>query len=235
MRKIITALAYAIICYTLTSCCSSRPSGSMRPETTEANPKHCDCNAGANVSSISGEEDDSYDASLVGFHAGVSFSLIDFTSASAQRNYEDYLDFPSGFRMAAKTSGGFSIRPGISFSQQGSKYTDNGIKGHVRLNYINVPIMLRYSTPGGFFAEAGLQLGLLLSARDKYDGNNDNYKDYMNSFDFGVPFGIGYEINNRFGLGLRAVPGVANIDKLEDGDTDKNRNFVIGFRLFYLL
>ena len=237
MKRLITTTGILALCFAFSSCevCNLLHTSNSTKQQEENSQKLCDCNAGVNSSSITGEKDDSYDSPLLGAHAGFSFTLIDFTPATAQKDNDVYSDFPNLFRMASKKTGGFSIRPGISYSQQGSKYTDAGLKGHVRLSYINLPIMLRYKSFSGFFAEAGIQPGLLISARDKYEDNNDDYKDHMNSFDFGAPVGIGYEFKSGFGIGVRVIPGIANIDKLQDGDTDKNRNFVAGFRLFYML
>ena len=50
-----------------------------------------------------------------------------------------------------------------------------------------LPLVIRYQTKSGFYGEAGVQPGLLLSAKDKYSGITDNYKDHVKKFDFGIP------------------------------------------------
>jgi len=37
--------------------------------------------------------------------------------------------------------------------------------------------MTRYQFPNGFYGEAGIQPGFLLSAKDNYDGDYASYKD----------------------------------------------------------
>ncbi len=127
---------------------------------------------------------------------------------------------------------------GIQISMQGARWEDDwgeGLtKGITRLWYLNVPLVTRYEFGNGFFAEAGLQPGFLLSAKDKYGDYSYNYKEYVKTFDLGIPLGIGYEFPNSFGVGLRVTPGVTNINAGDYADyTD--RNLVIGIRGTYTI
>jgi hypothetical protein len=85
--------------------------------------------------------------------------------------------------------------------------------------------------PLGFYAEAGVQPGFLLSAKDKYNGNTYDYKDTVNSFDFGIPVGIGYIFKRRLGLNVRYIFGVYDTGKAEN---EKDHNHVWALRLFYV-
>jgi hypothetical protein len=123
-----------------------------------------------------------------------------------------------------------SLRAEASLSMQGAKWEGDGYDGRTNLLYINVPVVVRYQLPGGFFGEAGLQPGLLVSARDKYDDYTDSYMDYMNKFDLSIPVGIGYEFGNNIGVGLRVIPGITDIT--EDSD-DKDHNLVFALRVTY--
>ena len=121
------------------------------------------------------------------------------------------------------------VRAEINGSFQGAKWTEADLSGTTNLFYLNIPIVLRYKTAGGFFGEAGIQPGFLLSAKDKYEGTTDNYMDYMNKFDFIIPLGIGYEFKNNIGVGVRFIPGLNDITP----DQAKDHNFVIGLRGTY--
>jgi hypothetical protein len=58
---------------------------------------------------------------------------------------------------------------------QGAKWEDNTdgfIEGRTNLLYLNIPFVMRYRFKNGIFAEAGIQPGLLLLAKDKYNGNS---------------------------------------------------------------
>jgi hypothetical protein len=73
-----------------------------------------------------------------------------------------------------------------------------------------------------------------LSAKEKYEDENDDIKDYMKIFDLGIPIGIGYQINEKISVGLRFIPGITKI--FEDADSDDNeRNMVFALRGTYTL
>ncbi|WP_462220342.1 porin family protein [Ferruginibacter sp.] len=130
---------------------------------------------------------------------------------------------------------------GINYSMQGGKYesSDYVPGGNYsttsrtsRLSYLNFPVMVRYQRQrAGFFAEAGVQPGLLLSAKDKGTNTND-IKDEIKKFDVGIPIGVGYKFKNKIGVGLRLTPGLININKDEQY---KNRNMVASMRASYTL
>lgn len=122
-----------------------------------------------------------------------------------------------------------SFNGGIGFSLQGSSYEEDYFSGKVTATYLIIPLLYSYRNPGGFYAEAGLQPAILLSAKDKYDGESYDYKDYMKSFDLGIPVGAGYIIQKRFGVGVRVIPALTKNHK--DGNS---RNFVAFLRLFYI-
>jgi len=146
-------------------------------------------------------DSESYDEALIGFHVGVGIRLLEFND-------------------------NFGIRTEINYSTQGSKYSDY-VSGKVMLNYINLPILIRGTSKSGFYGEAGIQPGILTSAKDKYDGETYDYKDYINGFDFGGLLGFGYQ-KKRVGIGLRIAQGITNINK--DEDEYKDRNFVASLR-----
>jgi hypothetical protein len=130
---------------------------------------------------------------------------------------------------------------GINYSMQGGKYESSeyipgGNYGKSsrtsRLNYLNFPVLFRYrKARHGFFAEAGVQPGLLLSAKDKGTTTTD-IKDEVKKFDVGIPVGAGYKFKNKFGVGLRIIPGLININKDEQY---KNRNLVGSLSATYSL
>jgi len=106
---------------------------------------------------------------------------------------------------------------------------ENGV---TRLWYLNFPLTARYQFGQGFYGEAGLQPGFLLSARDNYDGGSEDWKEYFKTFDLGIPLGVGYDFENNFGLNFRVIPGILNINEEEYYDY-KDRNFVVALRGTY--
>lgn len=147
-------------------------------------------------------DSESYDEALIGFHVGVGIRLLEFNN-------------------------NFGIRTEINYSTQGSKYSDTYVSGKVMLNYINLPILVRGTSKSGFYGEAGVQPGILVSAKDKYNDETYDYKDYINGFDFGGLLGLGYQ-KKKVGVGIRIAQGISNINK--DEDEYKDRNFVASLR-----
>ena len=91
--------------------------------------------------------------------------------------------------------------------------------------------MAKYYVAEGFSLEAGPQIGFLMSAKLKGDGEDLDIKDESNSTDFGFNFGAGYDVTENINLGLRYSLGLSNINK-EDGAGDaKNSN--IAFAVAY--
>ncbi len=155
-------------------------------------------------------------------------------SKSSITGSESWQD-PIGFQVGAivpllNINDMLSIRGEANLSLQGAKWEESNLKGRTNLFYVNVPLVLRYQTESGFFGEAGLQAGFLLSAKDKYEESTDDYMDHMNKFDLSIPLQIGYEFENNFGVGLRVIPGVSDITKDVD---DIDRNLVFALRGTY--
>ena len=124
---------------------------------------------------------------------------------------------------------------GVNVTMQGATWEDSWdgetYEGTTRLWYLNIPLTGRYQFENGIYAEAGIQPGFLLSAKDNYDGESADWKEYVNTFDLGIPLGIGYDFENNFGLNLRVVPGILNIN---EGDYDvKDRNLVVSLTGIY--
>ncbi len=126
---------------------------------------------------------------------------------------------------------------GFNVSMQGAGWEEDWgeglIKGTTRLWYLNLPLTSRYQFSQNFYGEIGLQPGFLLSAKDNYDGESDDWSDYFKTFDLGIPLGVGYDFPNNFGVGLRVTPGVLNINASEYADDYKNRNFTVALRGTY--
>ena len=178
--------------------------------------------AGFNSSTLSGDNS-SDNKSLSGFHAGMGIQAL---------NFSDVL----------------GIRTELTFSQQGDKYSygESGYSSEniSRLNYLNLPVLVHYQSKSGFFAEAGLQPGLLLSAKEKskssgMGGDNEQTTDIkkdINSFSLGVPIGAGYVIKKKFAISARVAPGLLNVDKKDGVYSDlTEKNFVLSARLSYFL
>lgn len=106
-----------------------------------------------------------------------------------------------------------------------------------KLNYFNVPIMLKYKFNNFIVVEGGPQLGLLSKATDEFSVEiNNNTLTYTNKvsdqykkIDFGLVLGTGYKLLKGTGmnLGVRYYCGLMNILKDSNGAIMHNNVFYI--------
>ena len=118
-----------------------------------------------------------------------------------------------------------SLSAGALYSMQGCKQQNGAsilgfnvnTKNTVKTDYLNIPIMANVYITDGLAVKLGLQPGLNLSAKYKYDGSVAGFEgssegdiDDVKSFDLALPIGVSYEINNfvidgRYNFGLSKV------------------------------
>ena len=112
---------------------------------------------------------------------------------------------------------------------------------YARLNYLEFPVLLKVAIPirsaVAPFVEAGASPAILLGAETETVSNGDSYtdhhtEDYLNTFDFGIPFGAGVEIelSSRVSLVLvfKATIGVTRTaEKPDQGPRADNRNVAL--------
>jgi opacity protein-like surface antigen len=139
-----------------------------------------------------------------------------------------------GFQVGAFANIGvsekFAVQPELVYSAQGNKFDGEG-NVSLELNYINLPIMAQYKVTDKFSLEAGPQIGFLMSAKVKGDGGSADVKEFLNSTDFGIGVGAGYDITENINLGLRYTIGVSNLNKEGDAkNSNSNLAFALGYR-----
>jgi len=156
-------------------------------------------------------------------------------------------DLTSGYRLAAHAglvadcsiNSRFSVQPELLFSLKGDRNDGFGTTERTNLSYLDVPVLLKVKT-GGFFLEAGPQIGWRLSG--KYKVNNVSLKvtDNYRTLDYGYAAGLGYQLSNGLNAGLRYNAGFR--DPINEnpilpgsGFSAKGHNSVFQFYIGYLL
>jgi hypothetical protein len=126
-----------------------------------------------------------------------------------------------------------SLQPELVYSNQGASFNN----GAVAYNYINIPILLRYYAGSGFSIFTGPQVGFLVGAHYKQNGNSLNVKNLYNSGDFAWAVGMAYKIPaTKLGIDARYNFGIANIeDRQKTGSTGSIRNSVFQLGVTYTL
>lgn len=134
---------------------------------------------------------------LVGFHAGA------------------YLNFGLG---------PVAIQPELLVSTGGAKFSE--IDEEVKLTYVSIPVMVQFKPGGGFYLEAGPQVGFKISE----DIGDDTVEDFAKGLDLGVGAGLGYSFG-KFGIGGRYIVGLSKVGDFDSGDVDpdfKNSTIQVG-------
>jgi hypothetical protein len=140
--------------------------------------------------------------------------------------------FNAGVYATLPVSDFVAIQPELLFTTRGSKLEyDNALaQGNVKLklNYIELPLLVRVNLTKNFNIHAGGYASYLVSAKSTGDGDfefEDQYDtDDFNKFDAGLAAGIGVDFS-PLSVGLRYNYGLTTIVKDGDDSSDlKNSN-----------
>ena len=107
--------------------------------------------------------------------------------------------FLIGGFMTIELSDKIALQPELVFATA----SDDGT-----INYLNIPVLAKYSFSDAFSAHAGLQLGFLMTAEDE-DG--EDTKDSFTSTNFSIPLGVDYELDMGLIFGVRYNIGLSDI------------------------
>jgi len=188
----------------------------------------------------------------IGVKAGLNISSL--TSDENELDSSSRTGFTAGLMAEIPLAKNFAIQPEVVYSQQGMKFSYSDIdvqnshyKSTIGLNYLNIPVMLKYYVVKGLSVQAGPQIGILLKASNKYQDNflgydnqeTFNLSDYANGIDTSVNFGLGYQFKNKFYTDLRYTISYSDIFKDASANTYiinsdmKNRVFQITIGYFF--
>jgi hypothetical protein len=172
-----------------------------------------------------------------GITAGVNLANMNVSglSPNSEISFSSRTDFNAGVLASIPLVNSFLLQPEIVYSGQGAKTVVAVTSLTNSYNYINVPVLFKYQSAGGLFAETGPQVGFLLSAYAK--GGNQGTVDITRNIqpvDFSWAIGIGYLFKKiNLGLDARYNYGLTNTEKGEVVNGSA-KNSVFQFGLFYL-
>tara|TARA_B110001450_G_scaffold129580_1_gene121850 strand:+ start:786 stop:1322 length:537 start_codon:yes stop_codon:yes gene_type:complete len=135
----------------------------------------------------------------LGVKAGVNFANI--TDAS---EYDNRTGFSGGFFAGINFSDKLGIQGDLLYSVQGAEIE----KEKIDLNYVNVPIVLKYYLFMGLNLQAGPQFGFLIDDNVKeLFSNNIESKSFDTSGIVGIGYDLplGFRIEGRYNFGFTDV------------------------------
>lgn len=181
-----------------------------------------------------------------GFKGGLNFSNM---GGDVFSDLDPRVSFHVGGFVEIPFGAKFALQPEVLYSSQGAVRgrffgidTEDEYDSKIVLDYLNIPLIAKFYPFEGFAIELGPQLGLLLSATEKYTDSEgsekDDVKDFYNPLDFGVAAGVSYRLKNGIFFGIRFTKGISNIndtdfDSVPEDDFDydyddyENRNNVL--------
>lgn len=153
----------------------------------------------------------------IGIKAGANFADPSVTGTSIKTVTDYHLGGYLNLNLTKK----WGITPEVLYTANGSKWAD--IK--VDLDYVAIPVMLRYKPIDLLSLEVGPQFSLLTRA---HMDNFGDIKDQLKTNDFGLAFGAGLHLPLGLNAGARYVLGFTNISNVSTADNSiKNRTFQI--------
>ena len=151
-----------------------------------------------------------------GVKGGVNFANINFDSDLVDPDSKT--GYHIGFVAQASLAGTLAIQPELLYSAQGADDFD--------IDYLNVPILLKYKLANILSFEAGPQFGFVVN--DDFD--DTVFDGDINEFDVSGAVGAGVEFGEFFAQ-LRYNFGLTDVSEAFEG---KNSNFQIsvGYYIF---
>jgi opacity protein-like surface antigen len=157
---------------------------------------------GVNLANVTGDFDED-NTMLVNFHVGwgVNFDVTD----------------------------AITIQPQLLYSGKGTK-VDVGDGFNMNLNYLVIPIWGRYNLESGLHFDFGPYIGFLMGVKvdgesefeNPFNGETTKYKDSFKSTDFGLGFGLGYELESGLGFAANYSLGLSSVSDDDDADSKTN-------------
>ncbi len=139
----------------------------------------------------------------------------------------------------------FYLQPEVVYLQHGEKNEGDGYQEKYYLDYIAVPIMLKYylsDNMNAFFLEFGPQFAFninqkttsslsVASALSRYGEKGDD----ISKFDISLGIGAGYSINREFELAARMNYGFTDVypDTVGENTAKVNVGTTFAFSIFY--
>jgi hypothetical protein len=164
-----------------------------------------------------------------GVKGGVNFATLNF-DPDPEVDFDSRTGIVVGGFVTFPVGAHFAVQPEVLYSQKGAQSTFLGADVKIKIDYVETPILLKYSTSGSggtsFYVFGGPSLGFKVAAEStaSFSGETeeDDISEDIKSFDVGVVFGAGVQLG-RFSVDGRYTLGFTNISE-EDVDEMKATN-----------
>jgi hypothetical protein len=138
-------------------------------------------------------------------------------------NGDNRLSGHLGLYFNSRLNAQWSIQPELLYSGQGQQYRALGNEYTLALNYIQIPLMFQFRPVKQVYLEVGPQLGFLIAANVKDDGDKEEVDGAYKKADFGLNFGAGFMVTSKLGFYGRYNVGLADINDVSALSDRHNR------------
>lgn len=184
---------------------------------------------------VAAQAQDGTKVASFGIKAGVNLSNLHLKSDGETESMDLKPGLHAGLFARLAIAPAVAFQPELLFSMEGAEESEDDVSAKFKLNYIQLPLMLQFGSASGFYAEVGPGLGYLMSAKFKIEAlgeeEEEDIKDEMEKLLLTGNVGVGYVMQNGFGVGVRYSHGLSNLVKDADDD-EKMRTRTIQASLF---
>lgn len=153
----------------------------------------------------------------IGVKAGINIAnLSEFTGRSRISGH-------AGVFLHHTINKNWCFQPELLFSGEGQRYFSDGAEHTLALDYLQLPLMIQYYPVPNVYLEAGPQIGLLLSARDKIEEFDDfydepvlNVKQDFAAAQVALGIGAGYKVSEKLFLYGRYNFGLTDVSVFDN-------------------
>lgn len=152
------------------------------------------------------------------------------------------LNYQVGLFMEYRFTNKFSIAPEVVFAAQGGKYEYNRygvtLKETDHVNYINVPVMLKFYVVPALSIDFGPQVGFNVYSKNTAEAKaggeggkiTTDMKDYTKTVDVGIGLGLTYNITKDVFVQGRYTMGLTDVFDYDHSGKNGNAQIAIGYR-----
>ena len=156
-----------------------------------------------------------------GVKAGVNFANITDAAGLSNRT-----GFVAGIFLGGKLNDNIGIQGELLYSQQGAEFN----AGKFELNYVNVPILVKYYLSERFNVQGGPQFGIVVDDKTQTIIGEVINDIGTNNFDVAAVIGLGYDLPMGLRLSGRYQFGLSDVPEMGSG-----KNSVVTLALGYSL
>ena len=144
-------------------------------------------------------------------------------------NLSGLTNFHAGFFMEIEITKDVKIQPELLFTVYGFKQSEGDIPS-VRLNYVALPVMVKYYVSENFSFDAGPQFGLLVTAKNGTGSDADVKSDFYDR-DFGVNLGASYAITKKLSASARYYLGLTDVTAVDTKNFNRAIQLALQFKI----